>query len=143
MSMTDESLIQMQHLLTLLSQRLSAEWMLAASVGALVGLARARLLTAACLAAGGLGGWMIATGVGPEDMAPELLLGLTVLAAVGVLEAVVVLIGGRDAAPQFWGTVFAALLAFILLFPLRAAGRVAAFLPGGRVVKALLQVMRR
>ena len=139
----DELVTHIQQLSILLNQHFSAEWMMAAGAGALAGLLRARLLVFALLAVGGFGTWMILAQVPKTSIAPEVLLILALLMVIGVLESVIVLVGGRDAVPQFWGAVFAALLGLILLFPLRAIRFGTTLLPGGRALKALFLVTRR
>ena len=128
--------------LAAISDVLEPEIMLAAGIGALAGIVRARLLLAACLAGGVLGGWMMLTGNDLYIQYPEIMIGITVLTAIGFMESMVVIVGGREAAPQFWGAVFVALIAFFLLFPLRAAGRIGRIMPGTGIVRTLFRSTR-
>ena len=120
--MMDELLRELQPFFLVVQEHVSAVSLVAAGLGALAGLFRARLLVAACLALGGLGVWMLANGIVLSEVPTEFLIGAAVLTVVGVFEAVLIIIGGRDSAPMFWGTLFAGLLGLVLLASTKSIG---------------------
>lgn len=130
-------------LLPVLERWLVSEVLLALGIGALAGLLGGRLLVASALAVGAIGVWTVAAGILVQEAPREVLLGLAVLTALGLFEAVVVLAGGRNAAPQMWGQLGAGLLLFLLLVPVRTLAALANLLPGGKALKSLLRANRR
>lgn len=122
---------RLHDVLPLVDEWLLGVQMLAAASGAIAVYLRARLLIATCIGCGAAVIWMMATGVEPESLMPALRIGLAALFAVGLVEALIILIGGREAVPYFWATFLAGLLLAILILPLRAVAKGLGLLSGG------------
>ena len=111
--------------------------------GAVAALARVRLLTFACLAAGATGIWMFVQGLAYVELPLPVSAGLGLLLIAGMAEAVVVAVGGREAAPTFWASLLLALTAFFLLGPARLGLRLGGALAGAGGVFSRLLASRR
>lgn len=118
--------------------------LVALGLGSVAALARVRLLTFACLAAGVAGLWMLLQGMSYIEAPWPLAAGVALLLIAGIVEAVVVAVGGREAAPTFWATVLVGLIAFLVLGPLRAGLRVGGAAAGiGGLAGRVLSLFRR
>lgn len=125
-----------------ITSELTLRVMLAAGIGAAAGFPGARLLTLTCLAGGDVAAWLLITDIGFAALPQPVLYGFVGFAAAGILEAAVVLLFGRDTAPQFWGSVLAGALMFVVLAPVHVLRRAGGVVSAARWLAGILRVTR-
>lgn len=98
------------------------------AAAAIMGLLKARLLLFTLALTVGISAWLMVTGRTVAALPAELIIGLALVSMLGVFESIVLLVGGRSAGGQFWGTLFVGLLVLLLLAPFRLLRRGAGLL---------------